>query len=150
MSADILREAAALMRSRAGSVEAAAVPTPWRALPRLDSENFGWVVASGVVDADYDNTVAVCSFDFEGGTSQHIASWHPTVALAVADWLEAEAGAMDAMDIFTAATATETHSFNVRGAAISVSTDVRGGLQLRADTSSPALIVARAYLGASS
>lgn len=76
------------MRSRAGSVEAAAVPTPWRALPRLDSENFGWVVASGVVDADYDNTVAVCSFDFEGGTSQHIASWHPAVALAVADWLE--------------------------------------------------------------
>ena len=95
MSADILREAAALMRSRAGSVEAAAVPTPWRALPRLDSENFGWVVASGVVDADYDNTVAVCSFDFEGGTSQHIASWHPAVALAVADWLDRVASMWD-------------------------------------------------------
>ena len=154
MSADILREAAALMRSRAEAENSRG----WYKVDFNEGDGYPYRPLWGVSNEAYfdpsaEEDVPWLAVEIHTGleaTAEHIASWHPTVALAVADWLEAEAGAMDAMDIFTAATATETHSFNVRGAAISVSTDVRGGLQLRADTSSPALIVARAYLGASS
>ena len=62
MSAEVLREAAALMRTRAENSATAMVgPLTWTA-------HFG---------------------GHDSMTSLHYQSWHPTVALAVADWLDA-------------------------------------------------------------
>lgn len=73
----LLRQAAALMRDRAKG----ATPGPWydatagrvRALPDHA------VVAITPVDSIADNDGA------------HIASWHPAVALAIANWLDSSA-----------------------------------------------------------
>ena len=66
MSADVLRKAAALMRERA---EAAGPNDPW------------------FTSDDDANTPE---------DAEHIASWHPAVALAVADWLDATAVRVEA------------------------------------------------------
>jgi hypothetical protein len=80
MSAAILREAAALMRSRAE----AATPGPWEAAQG----------ASGGVWVEAPNTATIADIDIDysghpEADGNHIASWHPAVALAVADWLNA-------------------------------------------------------------
>lgn len=96
MSSEELRQAAALMRERALK----AIPSPWVAEP-LGSEGYAifgpginpnaasvrlrvrrWVARIGMNDWSVDKD-----------TAKHIASWHPAVALAVADWLESEAQA---------------------------------------------------------
>lgn len=82
MSAELLREAAALMRSRAQ----VATPGPWEA-----GERIVWRPSS-IHDID----IVTDGDDGRGGVrspenAEHIASWHPAVALAVADWLDAEA-----------------------------------------------------------
>lgn len=69
MSADVLRRASALMRERAE----AATDGPWHPYFSEVRESTGFVV--GVVGQTYAN-------------APHIASWHPAVALAVADWLD--------------------------------------------------------------
>lgn len=89
MSADVLRRAAGLMRERAE----AATRTRWL-VPRggtgIDAGEYDTVVGRGPVDC-----MAYCY----GGTSTiegdrleqdqaHIAGMDPTVALAVADWLD--------------------------------------------------------------
>lgn len=71
MSAAVLREAAALMRSRAE----AAMESPWRA--RLFNGE------GQVVDSE-DEILAVGDYE----DMVHIASWHPAVALKVADLLD--------------------------------------------------------------
>lgn len=81
MSAEVLREAAALMRERAE----AATPTPWvvkRAhpdMPAYVAHEGWWVIASRTEQWD----------------AEHIASWHPAVALAVADLLDAQAAIIE-------------------------------------------------------
>ena len=76
MSADLLREAAAKMRERAE----AATPGPW--------EHYGdcivWPSEKG--PAANDPVLAMVG-PAHDGCGAHIASWHPAVALAVADWL---------------------------------------------------------------
>ena len=88
MSADLLRRAAALMRERAKAARAgrwfadtedgtAGVRSPWR---------------FGAQD------VAVCDGSLPEGNAinaEHIASWHPAVALAVADLLDTAADHFD-------------------------------------------------------
>ena len=74
VSAERLREAAALMRSRAESVTEAD-PGDWYTTKNIDTPFGRW---AGDEDA------------------AHIASWHPAVALAVADWLDASADVVDA------------------------------------------------------
>jgi len=64
VSAQILREAAALMRSRAEAV----------ATPEGDALTESWADASREF--------------IPGADGEHVASWHPAVALAVADWLD--------------------------------------------------------------
>ena len=72
MSAELLREAAALMRGRA---EAATPGGPrWETQP---DEMHGGAV---ILPADSDSAIAGAGAD----DAEHIASWHPTVALAVA------------------------------------------------------------------
>lgn len=75
MSAQLLREAAALMRSRAG----AATPGLWRNM--RGAEKGESVVANATVIAQMHGR------DLRENR-RHIASWHPAVSLAVADLLE--------------------------------------------------------------
>jgi hypothetical protein len=92
MSAEILRKAAALMRERAE----AATSGPW-ALASVSGQGFA-------VHRGEHTTVSLFSASYD---AEHIASWHPAVALAVADWLEAEAVAHsgEIFDDWDAATA---------------------------------------------
>lgn len=83
MSADLLRRAATLMRERAE----AATSEPW-------TPQFGVVVSNPGPNAKY---VADC-YDEPGGSvadAAHIASWHPAVALMVADLLHMAADHME-------------------------------------------------------
>lgn len=91
MSADLLRRAASLMRERAE----AATPGPWRF---TDAETVADVWDGGlvVVNPNRDPIANVSDQWYESDPDEpapvddarHIASWHPAVALAVADWLE--------------------------------------------------------------
>lgn len=88
--AAVLREAAALMRSRAQ----AATPGPWG----VWSES-GW---DGTADGDEakiqdDSTDMQISIQSPHTftDARHVASWHPAVALAVADWLDFAANRQD-------------------------------------------------------
>lgn len=75
-----IRKAAALMRERAGKASFG----PW------------WAASDGLVWADRPGDPVSGSEQVED--AQHIASWHPTVALAVADWLERVAYAIEIDD----------------------------------------------------
>lgn len=68
------------------------------------------------------------------------------IHLTVADWLEAEATSLDAMSNFTDVVASIEHAVDIRGAALTVRKGENGEITLHADTSAPALAVARAYL----
>lgn len=86
MSAKTLWRAAALMRERAE----AATPGEWRIVPvgaRAD------VRTEPGIGYDYRGSAVATAADSAFGCAQygdaaHIASWHPAVALAVADWLD--------------------------------------------------------------
>lgn len=80
MSASLLREAAALMRERA---EAARPDHPW-----YDRGDIAEGMAAFTDSGDEPHIDA-----------EHIASWHPAVALAVADWLDDHA---ETAEMFTA------------------------------------------------
>lgn len=84
-AADELREAAALMRVRAEG----SVPGPW---PVEDDNHLALPMAKLPYDPDIKGmTRASGSYELAGpndATTRHIASWHPAVALAVADWLD--------------------------------------------------------------
>jgi len=73
VSGEALRRAAALMRERAE----AATPGPWLA---------GLGAYVEIPEGDEEPSIA----DTWGhrGNAEHIASWHPAIALAVADWLD--------------------------------------------------------------
>jgi len=73
MSADMLRRAAALMRERASTASSG----PWSPAA---VDGMGYAVHHGEHD-----TIALYAGRSD---ARHIASWHPAVALAVADWLE--------------------------------------------------------------
>lgn len=79
MSVETLRRAASLMRERA---EASAVY----------AQVEGWWQPEGIRDVmlGFDDSIIGADEDAE-----HIASWHPAVALAVADWLDATAAEND-------------------------------------------------------
>jgi len=78
VSADLLREAALKMRARA---EAATGATRhWTSVPA--GVGVSRVFCGQVLIAKTDETLGGSGFN-----AQHIASWHPAVALAVADWL---------------------------------------------------------------
>lgn len=98
MSAGTLRRAAAVMRERAE----AATPGPWRQQPiggpsssRADvrglPENTTFDYRGAAVATAADSYFGACP----ATDAAHIASWHPAVALAVADWLETAADHFD-------------------------------------------------------
>lgn len=87
MTAELLREAAAKMRERAE----AATPGPWEIWEgRRDLS-----IESTVAEDSNGNPLPIArTFPWEGARpdAEHIASWHPPVALAVADWMDWMAG----------------------------------------------------------
>ena len=86
--ADLLRRAAALMRERAE----AATSGPWEFRPRRGFESMRDNPATiGFLDtAGYFVMLREGTWTTEADMT-HVVSWHPAVALAVADWLDAEA-----------------------------------------------------------
>jgi len=70
--AETIRRAAALMRERAGLVP----PPPW------------FPAVHDVTTHDGLNVIASSGLTVR---AQYVASWHPGVALTIADWLEASA-----------------------------------------------------------
>jgi hypothetical protein len=97
VSAELLREAAALMRERAEG----ATLGPWH--PATTGVECGdhW----SVIEYPAMNPVARVPSDDGGNDDQrepdarHIASWHPAVALAVADWLDREAEIWERVEV---------------------------------------------------
>lgn len=94
MSAELLRRAATEMRRRAE----AAVPGPWPidcnnhlALPMAQLP-----FSSPWAQRAIGGPKAYALAGPDDATTEHIASWHPGVALAVADWLDEEAAVIDA------------------------------------------------------
>ena len=75
MSADLLREAVALMRSRAESATAG----PWTSGPHFQRASCASVFAGKRTDAHYLAMYATTA------NAEHMAGMHPSVALAVAD-----------------------------------------------------------------
>jgi hypothetical protein len=83
-SSEMLREAARVMRERANAATASPWTNKWRA--QVESRT-GTTLTHAAFKRDVD--------------AEHIAAWHPAVALAVADWLDHEADTFDFIgDIF--------------------------------------------------
>lgn len=138
MSADLLRRAASLMRERARS----ATESPWSA-----PDVFG-VIRAEYGSGDDGTLVHGDSCGCGGGIStdtdaEHIASWHPVVALAVADWLDAEAEHIQV-------TAEKALSINTLLRLADNAQEIAARISLGYETYTQALAAARAYLGESS
>ena len=96
MSGETLRQAAALMRERAEAEPARG----WMKVDFNEGNGFPprplWGVSNDAYfnpPADEDEPwLAVEVMTGTEATAEHIASWHPAVALAVADWLDVTAG----------------------------------------------------------
>jgi len=84
--AETMRRAAARMRERAEAASCLGMSiSPWRTGEPYDCRCCEEVTdATGSLIAKVDDR-----------QSEHIASWHPAVALAVAEWLDAAADAWD-------------------------------------------------------
>jgi hypothetical protein len=87
--AEVLARAARLMRERAGG----ATPGPWEHETDLDVTR-GYHMEGGRHVATW---IANCDMEANAG---HIAGMHPLVALAVATWLEDEAGRAKHLDAY--------------------------------------------------
>lgn len=94
MSADLLREAAKLMRERAEG----ATPGPWTMRDGWGPTDDGLMVFARIANDAHETVIAPSGhpdgpdgLEAKRYDAEHIAYWHPAVALAVADWLEAEA-----------------------------------------------------------
>ena len=87
MSADVLRRAAALMRERAEG----ATPGPWE-------RDGGWAFAAPAPES-WEGPYLIGETYGTRNDAEHITSWHPAVALAVADLLDAHAETYDGADL---------------------------------------------------
>lgn len=126
--AEELREAARLMQERAE----AATEGPWDAMV-LGSEGYLVLRSNGTVRDRGRHRVGrfgLKDWDSDKADAEYVASMHPLVALAVADWLDSAAGRYDEI---------AAGPYGPAGAAF-VAGDAGG------DTD-PAVAVARTYLG---
>ena len=92
MTAETLRRAAALMRERA---EAAG--RDWNADCEPGDSLHLWVADHDPRDPSGQTATQRLVGGADAPWSEHIASWHPTVALAVADWLDAYAERLEVL-----------------------------------------------------
>lgn len=123
MTAEILRRAATLMRERAKAAPGDHMETAcaWGKGVGMMRPDGSWLIWAPASYGEQEQGV--------GAGAAHIASWHPAVALAVADWLDATAQRIE-----------EIHDSLPFSARLTLgSLNVTAGEQ--------ALAVARAYLG---
>ncbi|HEY1177559.1 MAG TPA: hypothetical protein VGF17_15485 [Phytomonospora sp.] len=112
MSVETLRRAAQLMRERAEAANAG----PWTAEP-IGSEGYRVYGAPAVGITPRHKrrpVVAACTWEpflASKADAEHIAAWHPAVAIAVAAWLDSEA--MYVEDFGLAADVTTAHAVAV-------------------------------------
>lgn len=134
-AAETLREAARLMRERAE----VATPGPWAATRLVRRGGYLATVVHDRSGANEHGRFVLADGDREARMEDaaHIASWHPAVGLAVADWLDAaaeDAAMVDRSNARTAERAARTggdgHTWVMHHALVG-----------------PALTVAQAYLG---
>ena len=95
MTADLLRRAAALMRERAeATVDMQG--GDWRAVEYEGTEWAGpsYCIENGEGQPLFDE-IGNGPDEARRALAEHIASWHPAVALAVADWLDSVVDAVD-------------------------------------------------------
>ncbi len=118
MSAQELRQAAALIRERAEAAEAQSGPE-WYC--RTQANGCAWIEPAHIAVHGY------------GSAAEHIASWHPAVAVLAADWLDGVALLVEAKD--------DEEYFDLDGDPIAPEDTHAIG---------SALNVARAYLGSES
>jgi hypothetical protein len=90
MTADLLRDAAALMRKRARAAQHAGVGTTSWYVAWPEPPDKEWKVGYQT-NNPLSGLVATTPDYGEMYLPEHIASWHPAVALAVADWLDSAA-----------------------------------------------------------
>jgi hypothetical protein len=129
MSSEELRQAAGLMRERAEAASAG----PWERFGMAGVAGKEWeIVDERRVECECGEPVALlgCATN---QNAEHIASWHPAVALAVANWLDGVALFMEAKD--------DEEYFDLDGDPIAPEDTHAIG---------SALAVARAYLGTAS
>jgi hypothetical protein len=87
-----IRRAAALMRERAQ----AATPGPWRVGPEGSEGSYLLPSLGGIRERSRFIGILNGRVQPEDGhNAAHVASWHPVVALAVADWLDGTADATE-------------------------------------------------------
>jgi hypothetical protein len=105
MSADLRRRAAALMRERAEAATKVWGVSEWRAVhaetPYVDGMRTSDLDRRHIATDDEHGSILLTSPWDEGQIVNHAASWHPAVALAVADWLDVmadEAAVLDRLD----------------------------------------------------
>lgn len=93
MSAELLRKAAAKIRENAE----AATPGPWRAFTTGARGGDHWYICDSGEAIAHISAQDGINEEQRCGDACHIASWHPVVALAVADWLDDVAERVDGM-----------------------------------------------------
>lgn len=123
MSAAVLREAAALMRSRAEAVTSGA---QW-------TDGNYWITDYDPSDPSGQTAMQRLIGGMDAPDHEHYSSWHPAVALAVADWLDGVALYVEAKD--------DEEYFDLDGDPIAPEDTHAIGSALK---------VARAYLGSAS
>jgi hypothetical protein len=135
MSAGLLRQAASLMRERAE----AATPSPWARGIEFAAPSEVWHEGDAETLMVCDTADAYSAENRPGELAledaEHIASWHPAVALAVADWLDAEAARAERWVAWDRAYDEKPDE---------------GEMQARTRDIAPAHAVATAYLGGES
>lgn len=139
MSAETLREAAALMRERAHS----ATPGPWVTHSR--STQRGRAVINPETREDICRAYATSPRETENAA--FIACWNPLVALSVADWLDAEAATLENFEPLLHLVNLAYEQAGAPKAYLQFGRKEDGEIQMRSDTSPAALAVAVAYLG---
>lgn len=132
MTAEVLREASRLMRERAE----AATPSD------------GWRLSEASVRIEYRPHFTAIVHAGTAENAAHIASWHPAVSLAVADWLDHEADCAVSIDIYTADVEVGEPAKVLNGATNTPSSLTYSNFSRQTQECDPhALAVASAYLG---
>ena len=130
-AAETLREAAKVLRGRAE----AATPGPWAVRAGNVEHYFPYLGGYGVIASPLESDATL------------IATMHPGVALALADWLDAEAAVQGSMEPMAELVSVCVEQAGGPAGYVTIGHDDDGNPQMHADSSPAALRVAEAILG---
>jgi hypothetical protein len=154
MNADLLRRAATLMRERANAAtpsgEGYAAGWAGHSIPDVGADIFGGPCENGYRTGTvlhWDNECEAGCAPPSQADVEHIIGWHPAVALAVANWLVAEANLLDGIEPLVELVSAVMTDASGGKAALRLGKKADGSPAMHADSSAQAFAVARAYLG---